>query len=158
MSTRITVAISRINGTFSPSFFSIVRANEVVNNVRSFQKHEKTDFFKFANPPNNTLNGELASANINFFAIDITFERALKFLLTAEQKGPHLIEYIRKQFGQCFGMPPPTVIEFLSPPGDGAKVTINASHQEEPLPAKAEAEPAPPFVRPWDPNQVVRTR
>jgi hypothetical protein len=106
------------------------------------------------------LSGEIASANINFFNIDITQERALEFLLAAEQKGPHLIEYMRRQFGQRFGMPPPaTVIEFLSPPGEGAGKTIITSHLEEAPPAATvEAEPPPPVIRPWDPNCVVRTR
>ena len=105
------------------------------------------------------LSGEIASSNINFFNIDITQERTLEFLLAAEQKGDHIINYMRKQFGQRFGMPPPaTVIEFLSPPGDGEKVII-PSHQEAPPPAPVAAEPAPPFIRPWDPaTQIVRTR
>ena len=63
------------------------------------------------------LSGKISSANINFFNIDITQERALEFLLAAEQRGPHLIEYMRGQFGRRFGLPAPNLtVEFVDPP------------------------------------------
>jgi hypothetical protein len=97
------------------------------------------------------LSGDLASANINFFAIGITKERALEFMLAAQQKGgDHVIDYMRLQFAQRFGFAArPVHIHFIDAQKDvELSAPALAAIEEQPAPV-APGPPAPPPSR-WD--------
>jgi hypothetical protein len=63
------------------------------------------------------LSGELSSANINFFAMEINENRIQDFLEAAALRGPLVKQFVRDQVFKRFGAAAPNIqISFVAPP------------------------------------------
>jgi hypothetical protein len=63
------------------------------------------------------LSGELSSANVNFFAMELTEDRIADFIEAAARRGPQVGEFVRDQALKRFGGRPPDIhVHFVDPP------------------------------------------
>jgi hypothetical protein len=63
------------------------------------------------------LSGELFSANVNFFAMELTKERISDFIEAAASRPPDVGQFVRDQAMKRFGAVAPAIsINFVSPP------------------------------------------